>query len=260
MSAIEDVKLVLKQPIEISGQTDSMNISGCDLLSIGHVLLADCIGEKQLMQHNSDGKHVKDIQLSNEQYDLTTIDSQHIAVTYGVEGYIEIINIITDEVETIIKTGDRCLGISYFDGKLYTVVGWQAILVTDLCGKTLTTIELYTDHAGCIATNKDGIVYSDFVNNTVTYCTFEGKRIWEFRSESVSFPRGLAFDNNQNVFVAGSDSNNVTIISRDGKTSRTVLTESNGLEYPRAVSFDKRHGLLLVCNVGNKKAAIFEVI
>jgi hypothetical protein len=78
-----------------------MNISGCDFLSIGHVLLADCIGEKQLMQHNSDGKHVKDIQLSNEPYDLTTIDSQHIAVTYGVEGYIEIINIITDEVETV---------------------------------------------------------------------------------------------------------------------------------------------------------------
>jgi hypothetical protein len=47
-------------------------------------------------------------------------------------GYIEIINIITDEVETIIKTGDRCLGISYFDGKLYTVVEWQGILVTDM--------------------------------------------------------------------------------------------------------------------------------
>jgi hypothetical protein len=78
-----------------------------------------------------------------------------------------------------------------------------------MCGKTLTTIELYTDHAGCIATNKDGIVYWDFVNNTVTYCTFEGERIWEFRSESVGRPQGVAFDNNQNVFVAGSDSNNL---------------------------------------------------
>lgn len=260
MSAIEDVKLVLKQSIEIAGQTYFMNISGCDFLSIGHVLIADCIGEKQLMQHSSDGKHVKDIQLSNEPYDLTTIDSQHIGVTYGVEGYIEIINFITDEVDIIIKPGDRCLGISYFDGKLYTVVEWQGILVTDLCGKTLTTIELYTDHVGSIATNKDGIVYSDFVNNTVTYCTFEGKRIWEFRSDYVGRPQGVAFDNNQNVFVAGSDSNNITIISRDCKTSRTVLTESDGLEYPRAVAFDKRYGLLLVCNEGNKKAAIFEVI
>jgi DNA-binding beta-propeller fold protein YncE len=93
----------------------------------------------------------------------------------------------------------------------------------------------------------------------VKCCTLAGDEIWSFHDDSVKIALGIAVDSNGNVFVVGKCSNNLIVISRDGKTSKTLLTVSDGLDTPRAICYSEVQKLLLVCNEANRQAFCFNV-
>jgi DNA-binding beta-propeller fold protein YncE len=45
-------------------------------------------------------------------------------------------------------------------------------------------------------------------------------------------PRGIALDKNKNVYVTGRETQNVVVLSPDGKTCRQILAKSDGLNEP----------------------------
>lgn len=61
------------------------------------------------------------------------------------------------------------------------------------------------------------------------------------------------------MFVAGSASNNITIIRRDGKDSKTLLTSVNGMDDPQAIHYDEQRKILLVCDKASINAALYTV-
>jgi outer membrane protein assembly factor BamB len=66
------------------------------------------------------------------------------------------------------------------------------------------------------------------------YCyTLTGQQIWTFKDENVlRVPRGIALDKNKNVYVTGRETQNVVVLSPDGKTCRQILAKSDGLNEP----------------------------
>jgi hypothetical protein len=73
------------------------------------------------------------------------------------------------------------------------------------------------------------------------YCySLTGQTIWDFRDRSVLRKgKGIALDKNSNVFVAGMETNNVVVLSPDGK-----------------INIDRNE--LLVCNT-NGQAFLFSL-
>lgn len=236
-----------------------MNITGCVILPDGHLLFADTFGKKQLMKYSQDGSYVGNIKLSNVPYDLTIIDSDRIAISYGNECFIEIFDLCNNTVENSITTEGRCFGIVYYEGRLYVTVQGIGIIIMDLSGNLLNTIERDSEFIADVIVDNDRILYSDYIENTVTCCNLNGEEIWVFNEDAVERPQGLAIDNNRNIFVAGTFSGNLTVISSNGKHSKTLLTATDGLNSPRAVYFDKSNSVLLVCDE-NETVAIFEVL
>jgi sugar lactone lactonase YvrE len=56
-----------------------------------------------------------------------------------------------------------------------------------------------------------------------------GQNSWTFKEDNVlRKPAGIALDQNSNVFVAGNGTNNVVVLSPDGKNCREILTQRNG--------------------------------
>jgi hypothetical protein len=43
---------------------------------------------------------------------------------------------------------------------------------------------------------------------------------------------GIALDKNRNVYVAGNETNNVVVLSPDGKNCKEILIQSDGLNKP----------------------------
>jgi len=60
---------------------------------------------------------------------------------------------------------------------------------------------------------------------------------------------GIALDKNRNVYVVGNGTNNVVVLSPDGKNCRQILAKSDELEEPWSLRINIDRNELLVCNV-----------
>ncbi|VDI36082.1 Hypothetical predicted protein [Mytilus galloprovincialis] len=250
---VGNISLQRKQKIDIEGSEKPF--AGCIILPDDRIIIADYFGSGNLMEYGKDGKHIRDISVSTGPYGLTVIDTDRIAVTYGSKNYLEIINYMGDIERTKVQCSTACWGISYQDQKLYVVVNPQGIVVMDLTGKTLNTIDINVLYniVYYMTTTVDKIYYTNGRNNTVHCCSMTGQEIWVFKDQSISQPRGISVDNNQNVFVIGRSSNNLTVIKHDGKDSKVLLTDRDGLNNPMAVYYNK--GKNIVC-LGLKETSI----
>ena len=59
---------------------------------------------------------------------------------------------------------------------------------------------------------------------------------------------GVALDKNKNVYLAGMETNNVVVLSPDGKICRQILNKSDGLDEPCSLCINIDRNELLVCN------------
>jgi DNA-binding beta-propeller fold protein YncE len=89
--------------------------------------------------------------------------------------------------------------------------------------------------------------------------TLTGEKLWEFRDENVlRKPKGIALDKNRNVYVAGMESDNVVVLSSEGKYRRQVLSKFDGLNEPYSLRINIDRNELLVCNA-NGPAFLFSL-
>ncbi|CAC5399494.1 unnamed protein product [Mytilus coruscus] len=102
---------------------------------------------------------------------------------------------------------------------------------------------------------EDKIFYSNWQEHTVICYDINGFALWKFKDETVlRNPSGISIDNNCNVFVAGLNSNNVVVISPNGKQFKQIPMDGDGISNPRAISLDKENKLLLVCSERSRDA------
>jgi DNA-binding beta-propeller fold protein YncE len=100
-----------------------------------------------------------------------------------------------------------------------------------------------------IATFGDKLYYTSWNAQTVTCCDLQGTTQWEFKDERVlRYPLGITVDNDGNVYVASSNSNNVVVISPDGQRHKQLLSSKDGLVKPHVLDYERSTNKLLVVN------------
>ncbi|CAG2213999.1 unnamed protein product [Mytilus edulis] len=275
-----ELRLQIKQKLKILRKKNEIiiNVTGCLILPNGHVLISvlrrfDEIHSRCLIEYNKEGNHINDIRLSKDPFDLTLIDSDRIAITYG-KGllYKNIISnffaksILRVEIKNIthgssnkILVNNSCWGISHQDGRLYVIVEEEGILVVDVSGNILNSLRINTCNAKYISTSKHIICYSDDVENSVHCCNMDGQEMWVFQLNSISIcPAGLSVVHNNDICVVCCTSNNITLIHCDGTESKTLVTADDGLNEVKALHYDKHSKTLLVCDKTN--ATLYKVV
>lgn len=255
---VKDTSLQLRKKFEIKKNGNTMYISGCELLANGNLLIADNTGHNILMEYNEEGHCIRDIPVGANPYDLTVIDTDHIAVSYSPLNYIEFIDLKKTKVLKKVEFENPSRGISYSDGKIYSVVKNEGIVVLDMDGTLLNTIHC-DKRVYNITTTNNRIYYTHMLNSTVYCCTTTGEIIWEFQKATLNKPGGIAVDRYQNAFVVGHHSSNLLMLQDDGKVIKTLLTAADGLEDPTRVCYNKELNLLLVCNRKNGNAFVFSI-
>ncbi|XP_063425574.1 uncharacterized protein LOC134709339 [Mytilus trossulus] len=257
--SVQNTRLELRKKITIKQNGKSMYISGCTILSNGNLLIADIDGRNVLLEYNDDGKLIHEILVSARPYYLSLIDSDHIAVSYGDQCYIEIIDLNKTIVFNRMKLKNCCWGISYSEGKIYAVVRDEGIVVLDMEGTIVNTIKCDIGNVDNITTSKTRIYYIDIHQNTVYCCSSNGKEIWSVKDKSLVCSEGISVDPDQNVFVVDFRNNNLVMLQDGGKVSKTLLTEADGIQHPTRVFYNKEKSQLLVCNKQNS-VFLFSVI
>ncbi|XP_071160866.1 E3 ubiquitin/ISG15 ligase TRIM25-like [Mytilus edulis] len=258
--SIDSTKLKLRKKFKIEQKGREMYIAGCAILANGNLLFADNKGHSVLMEYNEEGHFIRDIPVSAQPWDMTVIDTDQIAVSYFLE-YIEVIDLKKMAVLKTVKFKNNCRGISYSDGKIYVVVYDVGIVVLDMEGTILNTIKCDMSVYN-ITTIKERLYYTVPTSNTVYCCTTSTTRnnIWNLNDRSLNAPGGITTDSSQYLFVVGIHSNNLMIFQDDGKVSKTLLTEADGLDKPIRLYYNKKTNILLVCNQLNGYAFLYSVL
>jgi sugar lactone lactonase YvrE len=255
---IADIKLKVKTDINIKNKLQ-LSVQKCVILPDNHFLFVDEKNER-LVVHEQNGSHHHDISVSNKPFDVAVIDSRRIAVTYGRGRQLEILDIVKHKCEKIIKTGNDCWGTSYRDGNLFVVVYRKGIEVISIEGQVITVIPVNVDHVFYISLHSNKIYYTDWAENTVNCCDFNGSEIWCYGYDNVVSQQGIAADADGNVFVVGYRTNNVMVTSPDGRRYKILLTgESDGLNWPTGLFYDAQGDRLLVCNETDGHAALYDI-
>lgn len=84
--------------------------------------------------------------------------------------------------------------------------------------------------------------------NTVMCMNMKGSEILTYRNVLLREPFGIAVESNEFAYVAGRVTNNIVLISPDGRNSRVVLSEKYGIAKLQAIDVSKFCRQLLVCN------------
>jgi hypothetical protein len=239
------------------------NITGCTITPNGKFIFAD-YGTKGLHILNEDWTYDNlDTKLPAIKYafDVTCIDDTRLAISTGIHQQISILNIASKKIEKIINTSDWCYGITQYEGLLMFCEKSRGISRVQLSHNSISLL-LKQKGLPCntyVIASGDNIYHTNYEPNTVSCHKINGDKLWEFQDVAIiRNPRGIAVDRDLNVYVASLCNNSVVVISPDGKHCRTVLGESDGINQPTAIYFDKVKNNLVVCNC-NGTAFLYKV-
>ncbi|VDI79868.1 Hypothetical predicted protein [Mytilus galloprovincialis] len=237
------VSVILRRQLNVIDSFENEHPYYKDCIKIGIKLVFTDYTFERLVLCNDDCSNVQHIPLPYKPWFITKIDHTTVAVSCS-NRHIPIIDIDTGTVTSIIVISGHSEGISYNENNLYVFIDLSEVQVMDLTGKVTRTIPLPSYSTYYIIVINDKLICID---STSIYCCYlEGKQIWKFEERKYKDLTGLTTDGEGNVYVTDEITNTVLVVSYDGKNSIEVLTESNGLNRPIGIQFDKKENILLV--------------
>lgn len=229
-----------------------------DCIKVDNALVFTDWSHSQLISCNSNGTDIRHIPLSYKPCYMTAVDSSTVAVSCSHDRCILIVDISIGSVISTIKTSGKCYGVSYDGNNLYAVIGRDKIHVIDLTDKVIIrTIHLPSKSTIDITVHRDRLVW---IYMTSVHCrSLDGRLMWKFKNHKYENLCRVTTDNEGNVYVTDCFTSTVVVLSDDGKQYRECLTESDGLDTPHGIYFDKKENMLLACNLNDGNAFLIGV-
>ncbi|VDI59110.1 Hypothetical predicted protein [Mytilus galloprovincialis] len=242
----KDIQVELVHRINTRG-----HVTGCVILPTGKILLTDY--NYSILIYDKNGGFETRINVeSSHAFSLAVVDETTVVISAG--GWEKNLVLLDFNSGNIIKEipmmSDWCYGVSVQNGSyiVSTNIGIQ-ILSTPLEGVTnIMTLSGDNGNDSYIASCQNCIIHSDYNSDSITCLNFKCELLWTYKDPTLRKPCGITVDSDSNIYVAGSASNNIVLISPDGANAKPLLDSSHGILDPRAIYFDKKENVLLVSN------------
>ena len=253
---------------------DTCNIVGSCFMPGGELVLCDFNNYKIKVLDRSLSM-VDSLWIPGAPRDVAVIDNSNIIATMPRRKRLHFYQVLpTLQRGRIVDVKLPCHSVAVAVGKIFVSsykIGDTSgeIRIYDLQGRVLGKIHGVNQDGlrtfrlpWYIAASRSGdkIFVSDSTAGTVACClTSNGKIVYQYKDTDLRTPSGLSVDDNDNVFVCGSSSNTVQLITSAGKKHKTLLSSKNGISDPTTVSFRPSDGTLVVCCRDNDKIVIYKV-
>lgn len=256
---VQDMKLWHTKKMAITKGDKCSYFRSCAALPDGSVVFAD-ENNRRLIIMGIDRNHSYDLELSDKPFDIESIGSNNIAVSYGNINKLEVWDLDQKCVLSKLKLKGFCSGLTHIDNKLYVLVFNHGIQVIDL--GTLSVIkEIPTSDATfTIASCYDRLYYIDLRLKILFCINQNGLLIWKIKSENLDECQTLTIDTHGNVFATAPHLNKIISVSADGTRIQTLLDFKDGFHLPAAIHYDKVNKRLLICERENCNALLYSFI
>ena len=266
------VKSTKKVNIELPDDNGDPSITGCTFLSKGRILLCD--NENQKLKLLDSYMSVKKIlKLSDYPWNVAAFGENEAIITFGSENIndLQYINTHPDlKLGKKITLSDKCFGLQVVDDEIYTTChkasGHDEIWRLDRAGNIMSKIVLTQSSSGrsyylgvCLAGSSPRVYLLDDNNSRVTCFQLDGKMVYQYEEkEQLGQPNGIYVDSAGNSIVCGYSSQNVVVITADGRKHGELLT-SKDITCPLCIDYRPEDNTLIVGCLDNLKLLVYKL-
>ena len=256
-------------------KTKEADISGCEIMSKGEVVLCDH-ANKTVIVLNSLFSFSESLSFTHAPWDVSAASDNVAIITLPLKKRLQFVDVrprlgIAKEVQL----DKKCWAIKVLNGNIY-VTCFDTLLfgrrdgevrVLDLKGNIIRKLGVNRDgsylfsYPICLSVSASSgkVFVIDNWDNTVTCLGFGGNVVYKYKNVILSGVLGVCIDDQDNAMVCGKESNNVLIITAEGKLHASALTASDRVKSPQCVSFRRSDNILIV-GCANSKSLITMVM
>ena len=239
-------------------------ITGCTVMANGDVVLCD-ISNYTIKLLNSSGVLTGNMKISSNPWGVSVLDPSSVIVPLPDNHQLQVVQVYPQlepgrVIQLQLQWDKDCYGVAVGKGELYVTCHYRVgptmgeIRVLGLDGKVKRRLGVNQDGSFMftkpyyITVNSSGekIFVSDWGAHTVTCMSVDGRVIYTYKDGSMRGPYGLLCDSEDNILVCGGMSNNVQVLTADGKRHFNFLTASDGLVCPQSIAYRDSDNTLLV--------------
>ena len=250
--------------IKLTDDGSTPRITGIAVMPTGEAVLCDYYNVKLKLLDSSDAITTS-LTLNDQPHDVSVMDDRNVIITLPWSKQLQYIKVFPQLAQgRVLKLDKMCWGVHVTCGKIFTSChndpGQEEVRILDFDGNLLQRLGVYQDgsfqfrspyHFNVSPSGKKLFV-SDYGTNTVTCMTMDNHVIYQYRDGEMKCPGGLYCDSGDNILVCGDRSNNIQLITADGKKHRTLVSSKDGLVYPNSLSYRESDDTLIVGMVDNK--------
>ncbi|XP_021345626.1 uncharacterized protein LOC110445377 [Mizuhopecten yessoensis] len=238
------LKMTGKFTIKAPSDKKDCSAFGVVFLPGGRIVVGDDSNrEMKLFTEKGDFKF--ELKLTDASCDLCSIDNNTVAVTLDEVKIICIVNVgdstltVSSKIK-IPKLDEDCFGVTYHND--YFTVGTNKSLysVPESGGEPKKLLTIRSNCLHLASNQKNGHVFASINTtnpNEMTVIRLSNDTSTDILKVGVvKGTTGIDVDRQGNLYVCGYSSNNVLQMSGDGRNIRELLTSSDGIEHPRAIS------------------------
>ncbi|XP_076099800.1 uncharacterized protein LOC143069178 [Mytilus galloprovincialis] len=240
---VEQIKPSLLTRLTIPKDIKSLNIFACLILPDGKFIILDN-NKTQLLLFSNDGIFIRKVVTFTEcPFDDCLVMNNTVAVALG--RVTVLVDVNRSKIIQSIQLDHGCYGVAS-DGKTLVISDSNSQCTTvNLSDMSHTIIEGMRG-VYCISLFQGNIYGTNNSANKVCCYKVTGELLWTFQHQDIGEPRGLALDKNSFVYIASSVNNSIVVVSPDGKTSKTILSDADGIKQPYAIDINRETGLMIV--------------
>ncbi|XP_052089949.1 tripartite motif-containing protein 45-like [Mytilus californianus] len=225
-------------------------------------IIVSCCGEMSLEIFDVKGNKVRTHKLSFQPFDITESGPSEVAVLNDGKRKSKVHLIKIDSTDTnqtrVIHIKSGVQSIYFCRGKLYAADS-KTITIYDKSGIAIREIkDAIGENTYIHCDYKDVLYVSD--KSSIVKKAENGQDQFRFTHRDLNGARGITSDNmSDNIYVTGSDSNNILQISGDGLKHQVLLEEKDGILNPRFIDVSKDGKYLVITNQDGKELLLYEI-
>ncbi|XP_048239479.1 E3 ubiquitin-protein ligase TRIM9-like isoform X2 [Haliotis rufescens] len=236
-------------------------------LSVVTALTVDGINVTVVADHNNKSlktyytskpnPHVNQLLLSNRPWRIAKLSESQVAVSVPRSNEIVTVNVTPEPVLlSTIKTSKRYYALAYLSPSQLVAGTYRqshSVDILDMTGKILKSINtgvienpdyIYVD-------SNNNLIVSEALVSSLVSVTSEGEAVFTYTptgDRALTGPRGITTTSTGDILLVDTYSHKVIQLTESGQFVRDILTQQDGLKYPRGICLDGGGFLYVTCD------------
>ena len=257
---LSDCKIQSQKQVNVKMSDDRNTpwITGTVVMATDELVFCDRYNNK-LKLLDSSGALKGSLKLNAQTWDVSVVDAKTVIVTLPRNQQLQYIDVFPRlTLGRVLKLNKKCWGVHVTGDWIFTTChnnpGEGEVRILDLDGNLLQQLGINQDGSFMftqpyyitVSPSEKKIFVSDYGKDTVTCMTMDNRVIYQYRDNGMNFLSGLYCDGGDNILVCGRGTNNIQVITAEGKKHCDLVSSTDGLKAPLSISYRESDDTLIV--------------